>query len=84
MPKINNVAVVGVIVRGAGSDYATARAHALARLQAAANEVKAGRLPNDAGIQYFEEDPGGGGGPCAPAVKSVDYTTNAGGLPEAQ
>ena len=84
MAKINNVAVIGVIVRGAGETYIAARNEALARLNLATARVEGGLLPNDPGVQYFEEDPGGGGGPCAPAKKLVEYTTNASGLPEAQ
>ena len=84
MAKINNVAIIGVIVRGAGGTYAEARTNAVARLIAASGAVNASALPNDPGVQYFEEDPGGGGGPCAPDKKAVEYTTNSGGLPEAQ
>ena len=84
MPKINNVAVIGVIVRGAGETYIDARNNALGRLTDAAAAVQRGNAPNDPGVQYFEEDPGGGGGPCAPNKKLLEYTTNSGGLPEAQ
>ena len=84
MPDINNVVVHIIVARGAGEDFDEANLRAKRRLVNAARKVELGEIPDDAGVQYLTEDPGGGGGPCEPNKKVIEYTTNAGGLPEAQ
>ena len=83
MPDINNVVVHVLIVRGAGEEFDEANIRAKARLVGAARKIELGEIPDDPGVQYLTEDPGGGGGPCEPNKKVLEYTTNAGGLPEA-
>lgn len=83
MPRINNVVVDVLITRGAGATYEEAKLRSRSRMSEAVRKLEVGELPDDPGVHQATEDPGGGGGPCTPAKKLLEYTTNAGGLPEA-
>lgn len=73
-----------VHVRGFGEDFDQANARALERLREAAEELRNGRTPQNPGIGYSSDDPGGGGGPCAPEYISIEVNVTPSGLPEAE
>lgn len=85
MEEIEFVVQDVLITRGAGKTQEEARLRSRARLSQAVRQIEVGQLPEGEGIQFLTDGcgPGGGGGPCAPNKKIVEYTTTAGGLSEA-
>lgn len=81
---VKNVVSYILHVRGAGKDFTDAENRAIHRLRAATDTILNGALPKDPGVDFRVLDPGGGGGPCAPILRTADFDVSAGGLPEAQ
>ena len=73
-----------VHVRGAGENFGTANQRAKDRLVDAARRISNGDFPNDPGVRVATDDPGGGGGPCAPEYIKIEVNVTPSGLPEAK
>lgn len=53
-------------------------------LTEAAAEIAQGIIPTSPNVQFMQVDPGGGGGPCAPAWIEQPIHVSPAGLPKAQ
>lgn len=78
------VVILNVNARGFDKDTKVANRLAVKRLRDAADEIAAGRIPTDPGVDFVRRDPGGGGGPCAAEYVDNPMNVSASGLPEAQ
>jgi hypothetical protein len=75
---------INVHCRGAGGDAAQAYHKAAKRLMEAAQHLQAGEIFVDEGTRVAMDDPGGGGGPCAPEYIKIEVNVSPSGLPEAE
>jgi len=75
---------INVHVRGAGKTADEAFNKAAKRLTHAAKEIWDREVIVDEGTRVAMDDPGGGGGPCAPEYIKIEVNVTASGLPEAQ
>ena len=78
MADNDNVVIYVLSARGLGES------RALSRLIEAVNELSAGNMPKDPGVDVRRLDPGGGGGPCQPQKIATEFLIGPTGLPEAQ
>lgn len=76
--------ILNVTARGAAKFEADAYDKAAERLETAAAQIRARQLPSDPGITLWTNEPGGGGGPCAPEYVSLPVPVTPSGLPEAR
>jgi hypothetical protein len=71
-------------VRGAGKNFHEANERAVRRLTLASRSIDNGQFPLDPGVRVATDDPGGGGGPCAPEYIKIEVNVSPSGLPEAE
>lgn len=72
-----------VHVRGADDRFSEAYRKAVGRLNEVAEAVSNGKQVVDPGADFRVLDPGGGGGPCVPNLRTQDFDVSDSGLPEA-
>lgn len=70
-------------VRGAADTPEEARNIAKRRFAVLADTVAADNANEDPGADLRSFDPGGGGGPCEPNLRTQDFDVSDSGLPEA-